>query len=306
MERVSILLSLYHPQASYLKEQLRSLNDQTYENLELIVWNDCPGEKIDRRLFDKQITRFPVRFFDEHRNLGYIGAFEKLTSLAEGDYISYCDQDDIWETEKIREEMDIIRKTGAVAAVCDKSIMNAEGVITQESWRAGSRMACDRWKTGDDITARAAFFCYGTGMTIVAERRTAQSFLPFVPGVAHDQQLMLFLSAAGKVAYAEKPLVRYRRHGKNESGLLQGVKTKADYYMTRCRPALELTEKFGELFPEYPRLKEMKACAEARVKGNIPGIWKYRDMIPDLYLYEIGLAMCPDFLFSGLKNLLFH
>ena len=40
--KVSILLSVYKPNEVFLKKQLASLNDQTYDNLELIVWNDNP------------------------------------------------------------------------------------------------------------------------------------------------------------------------------------------------------------------------------------------------------------------------
>ena len=57
--------------------------------------------------------------------------------------------------------MEAIRESGAIAAVCDKAIMNAEGEITRESWRGSSRMACDRWNTGDDITERRRSFATG-------------------------------------------------------------------------------------------------------------------------------------------------
>ena len=304
MKKVSILLSIYRPDREKLKEQLDSLNNQTYPNLELLVWNDCPDEPIDRELFAECITRFPVFYYGGKKNLGYIKAFEKLTELAKGDLVSFCDQDDIWETEKIEKCVSAMRESGAIAAVCDKSLMTANGEVYVKSYRATSTMHCDRWNTGDDITPRAAFFCYGTGMTIVADRETVQGFLPFVPTVTHDMQLMLFLSAKGKIAYVDEPLVRYRRHGKNETGLLYGVEKKKDYYDTRCKPGLDLMDRFAELFPSYPELPEMIQCANARMNGNAIGIWKHRRFLPDLYPYEIGLALCPDFVFRGIKSLL--
>ena len=302
MDKVSVLLSIYHPNPQTLREQLNSLNNQTYDNLELIVWNDCPDESIDHKLFEECISHFPIVYYDEKKNLGYIGAFEKLSSLAEGDYISYCDQDDIWEPGKIEKCMNAIHESGAIAAVCDKSLMTADGEIYVKSYRASSNMACDRWNTGDDITTRAAFFCYGTGMTIIAERKVVQDFLPFVPNVAHDMQIMLFLSAKGKIAYVDEPLVRYRRHERNETGFLYGVEKKKDYYETRCKPGLELVQRFQELFPDYPEATNMMRCAEARMNRNIFRLWKYREFIPDLYIYEIGLVLCPSFLFHIIKK----
>ena len=129
MKKVSILLSIYRPDRVTLKEQLDSLDSQTYQNKELLVWNDCPDETIDRKLFEESITRFPVFFYDEKKNLGYIRAFEKLTALAEGDLVSYCDQDDIWEPEKIEKCVEAMRGSGAIAAVCDKSLMTAMTVV---------------------------------------------------------------------------------------------------------------------------------------------------------------------------------
>jgi glycosyltransferase involved in cell wall biosynthesis len=38
----------------------------------------------------------------ESINLGYTKAFEKLISFSTGDYIAFCDQDDIWHEDKIK------------------------------------------------------------------------------------------------------------------------------------------------------------------------------------------------------------
>lgn len=306
MEKVTIVLSVYRPDPRYLEEQLLSLNGQTYRNLELLVWNDCPGEKIDRELFDRCITRFPVFFFGGEENLGYIRAFEKLTELAEGDYISYCDQDDIWEPDKISSSMEAIRKNGAVAAVCDRSVIDADGKVVCDSVRRSSREKRMTWKTGEDITRYAAFVSYCTGMTLIARRELLQQYLPLVSGLPHDQQLIFFLSASGTIANVEVPLVRHRRYGTNASGTLAGVDRKQDYYRTRCEPVNQLLARFEALFPDYPELERMKRCSLARTAGNARGIWKYRDLIPDLYRYEAALALCPDWVFRALKGILFR
>ena len=39
---VSILLAVYKPNEAWFIEQLISLNEQTYENIELLVYDDCP------------------------------------------------------------------------------------------------------------------------------------------------------------------------------------------------------------------------------------------------------------------------
>lgn len=300
MKKVSILLSIYKPNLDYLKEQLVSLNNQTYSNLELIVWNDCPDAPVDISFFETHITAFSVKLYDEQCNLGYIKAFEKLVKLADGEYISFCDQDDIWEIDKVEKCVLELEATGAVAAVCDRSLIDGAGNFTCYSVKQSSKAASEVWKTGDDITARAAFRCYAAGMSILAMRETVNSFIPFSEHTGHDKWLMLCLSAAGKIAYVEKPLIRYRRYGKNVTGTLNGVECKKDYYDDRCLSSIYLIEDFEKHFPEFKDLEEMKTCGQARMNRQILKIWKYRYMIPENYMFEILLALCPEWLFKKL------
>ena len=298
MDKVSILLSIYHPNPKYLEKQLLSLNEQDYPDLELLVWNDCPEEEIDHSLFNRCISRFPVLYFDEKTNLGYVKAFEKLCGLATGDYLSFCDQDDIWGKEKIRRCVEEIKAHNAVAAVCDRSLINAQGEQICESVRKTSKGKRFTWKTGDYITSEAAFFSYCTGMTLIARREEVCKFLPLDSELPHDQQLVFYLSAAGIIVNIEEPLVKQRIHGKNNSGTLIGVSRKKDYYHKRCIPVDRMLRKYETLYPDDPELLNIKKCSEARVKGSIINLFRYRHVIPDLYKYEIALSLCPSFIFK--------
>lgn len=302
MATVTILLSAYRPKPEYFREQLASLNSQTYEDLELIIRNDDPEGKLDREMIGREITRFPVRVIEGDRNLGYTSAFGELIRIAEGDYISLCDQDDIWEKDKIRLCMEAIRENHAVAAVCDRALMDGDGKVFCPSVRAARKEKFFTWHTGEDITARAAFISYCTGMTLIAERKAAQRCLPFTERLPHDQQLAFLLSGDGVIVNVEEPLVRHRRYGTNSSGTLAGVQTKQDYYHSRCNPVKDLLEKYHALYPDDKRIETMRACCEARMKGDVFGLIKYRKIIPDLYIYEIGLALCPEFVFRMLRS----
>ena len=295
--KVSILLSLYHPDPVFLKEQLISLNEQDYPDIELLVWNDCPEEKIDYELFDQCITHFPIHCYDEGINLGYTKAFERLTELATGEYVSYCDQDDIWLSSKIRRCIEEIEKNNAVAAVCDRSLIDQNGNLVCKSVRDAETGDRFTWRTGDHITPRAAFFSYCTGMTLVAKREEIVRFLPLNSELPHDQQLIFFLSAAGVIVSMEEALVKQRIHGNNSSGTLAGISKKEDYYIKRCIPIDEMLCRYEKLHPDDPKLSDMKECCKARIQGDVFGLLKYRRLIPELYKYEIVLSCCPGFLF---------
>ncbi len=299
--KVSILLSVYKPNPEFLKKQLLSLNEQSYPNIDLVVWNDCPDCDLDEDLFAECITAFEYKLYDEKINLGYAKAFEKLVTLADGEYICFCDQDDIWEKDKIKLCISALKEQRGTVAVCDRSLMDENDNIYCESVKQSSKLACDRWNTGDDITAKTLFFCHAPGMSIHAKKSDVLEFTPFPKGVAHDRWLMTVLSAKGKAVYVDQPLIRYRRYGQNASGVLVGINSKQDYYKKRCDNT-ELINTFEAYFPKYNKLPAIKACNKARLNGSFWGILKSRKTIPDLYVYECFLSLCPNFFFVKLKN----
>ena len=92
---VCVLLSAYKPDLKFFAEQLDSIDKQTFP-LTLLVRNDCPESDSLERFIQAHITKNAYRYYHGDNNLGYVKSFEALLSLAEGDYVVLCDQDDIW------------------------------------------------------------------------------------------------------------------------------------------------------------------------------------------------------------------
>ena len=303
--KVSILLSIYKPNETFLRKQLDSLNNQSYQNIELIVWNDCPDVPLNESLFKESITNFPYKLYDQHINLGYAKAFEKLITLASGKYISFCDQDDIWEHTKVSECVERLEEENGVVVVCDKVFINEMDQPFIPSGISNKLWKSETWSTGDDITNRAIFTSYSPGMAILALRDRAERYIPFPEKVAHDRWIMAVLSACGKAVKVKKPLVQYRRYQKNVTGTLYNINCKKDYYIKRADNT-EMINCFERFFPKHPDLENIKKCNAARVSGNPFRIFKYREYIPDIYFFEILLAICPNFLFKFFKKILFN
>src|ERR1039457_2351233 len=96
---VSILLAVYKPNEAWFIEQLISLNEQTYENIELLVYDDCPEYPINEDIIKQYITKFSYTLIRGIKNEGSNKAFEELTKVSEGEIFAYCDQDDVWEVD---------------------------------------------------------------------------------------------------------------------------------------------------------------------------------------------------------------
>jgi len=303
MKKVSVVLSIYRPDETDLRLQLESLNRQTYGDLELVVRNDCPEDTDHRELFEECITAFPFRIIHGEKNLGFKKSFEKLVTLAEGEYISFCDQDDIWDPDKISASMDALLTAGGSFVTCNKRLIDGSGKVFRESLFKKGAPGPNGWVTGEDIADRAVFSCYATGMCLLAAKKDIERLMPFTVHFAHDHWLSAGLARMGKAVYVERPLVSYRRSGTNLTGLLKGVRTKDDYYRTRA-DNLEIIDRLSEVFPDLDT-EPLRRLNDARVRGKLFGIIRGRKMIPDLWLYEVGLCLCPGFLFGPMKRLLF-
>lgn len=112
MERVkvSVVMAVYNGEL-YLKEQLDSLRDQSYQPDEVIICDDVSIDSSqelichyieDNRLYDSW------KLYRNEKNLGYAENFYQGMQKAKGQYIFLCDQDDIWLPDKIEKMVGIM------------------------------------------------------------------------------------------------------------------------------------------------------------------------------------------------------
>lgn len=99
MEQVNVLISTYNGE-KYIKEQLESILNQSYENIKIFVRDDGSTDKTLDILKEYE-QRGKIALFTGD-NLGFGRSFMTLLKLAkDGEYWAFCDQDDIWMKDKI-------------------------------------------------------------------------------------------------------------------------------------------------------------------------------------------------------------
>lgn len=301
MEKVSILLSIYKPNLTYLALQLNSLNNQDYENLEVIINDDCPESPCPIYIFEQYLTKVPYKILKQNKsNLNYIKSFEKLVKNSDGKYIAFCDQDDIWFSNKISKSVSTLKKENALLVASDKQIIDEDGNVIIDSVRKKSNKPYDNWKTGDDIAKYNLIITYSVGMALVLDGDFARSAIPFSNYTGHDKWLISCAATEGKVAYIEEPLVQYRRHGRNVSGVLIGINTKEDYLKQRVLPDINAIYDFLRKYPFFKDKNDVLGFAEARKNHNLIKLFKYRYLAPDIAKFDICLCFVPNFAFKFL------
>lgn len=99
MKKVVVLMSTYNGD-DYIEEQIESIYNQTYSEIELYIRDDGSTSSFVRKLQQLQKQYGFTLFLEE--NVGFLQSFYKLLKQVNGaDYYAFSDQDDIWLPDKI-------------------------------------------------------------------------------------------------------------------------------------------------------------------------------------------------------------
>lgn len=308
---VSILLAVYKANENWIIEQLISLNEQTYDNIELLVYDDCPDFPVNEELIEKYITKFPYTLIRGANNKGSNKVFEELTKVANGEFFAYCDQDDIWEKEKISLMVDGFRDEDVTLVCSDLSIIDENGKKIADSlteirkrivYRSGYNLAKDLLMTN-----------FVTGCAMMVRREIAQKAMPFEETLIHDQWIAIIAAINGKIEFINKPLVKYRQHSFNQTGILKDVYDKKTYYNKRIDDffwrykSLQERLNYGDLKEHIDNcLMWLEARKSYFLNPNIKDLKimiKYKDFHKVSILIEFVLPFMPELVFKNIIKL---
>ena len=312
---VSIVLATYNPDLEWLEAQLISLNNQTYSNLELIILDDCSKiisfESI-RKLIEESVTKLPFFIYRNEENLGSNRTFQKLTELATGKYISYCDQDDIWENDKIEILVTDLESDSDISLIySDLSVIDSNGNKTADSLRDIRKRL--KFLSGYDLTEGLITKNFVVGCTMIVKSEVAKKAIPFEETMVHDQWIALMASTSGKIEYKDIPLIKYRQHGYNQTGVMTGIIDKKTYYKERIEYYEKRYVSLNQKFKNTELEQYLKICMEwmnARNKyftnPNLESLRimiKYRKIHKISVVVELILPFIPDVLFIYIINI---
>jgi glycosyltransferase involved in cell wall biosynthesis len=207
----SIAMATYNGER-HLREQLRSLAEQTLPPNELVICDDASTDSTADivRLF-APTAPFPVRFIRNEQRLGYRGNFMKAAGLCTSDYVAFCDQDDVWLAEKLALARKYIDQTGCTLFQHGYRWIDGHGDVLP-----GER---DR-----EALDRAGPWGISPGMSQIF-RRSMLSFAPLremsvdqcvgTGVMSHDQWTLFISSLMGEVVTVKDVLVLKRLHNDN-------------------------------------------------------------------------------------------
>jgi glycosyltransferase involved in cell wall biosynthesis len=217
-EKISVAMATYNG-GQYIQHQLDSLARQTLPPYELVVTDDGSTDETLQILHDfAQRAHFPVRIYSNEATLGFSDNFLRAASLCQGEWIAFCDQDDVWMPAKLERIYQTIKryKHDELVMVGHTSLLANEKLeLTGQRLPDYSRNRLV--KCGSNY----GFFCIvGFSMacraTLISEfdsnlRPIKYRHAEWTPP-GHDQWLGMLANAVGNIAYISEPLAIWRRH----------------------------------------------------------------------------------------------
>ena len=303
---LAILLAVYEPREDWLIRLLDSLNTQTYPNLKLYVREDqSPTYPLSRlsELLETHITAFPWELHQNERNLGSNQTFEALVRDCSEDYVAFCDQDDIWLPDKLKNSVELLESSPlSPTLVCSElRIINGDGqAISPDMAHHRHRHVFLR---GNGLAPTLFTRNFVVGCTVVLSRHRAVSYLPFPKEAVHDHYVAFRAALDGALDYLPDPQILYRVYGGNQTGVMTGVSTKEDYYRERIQVYSDRVDTFSKYAPDLPELQELQAFCKARKRnyrrerGSAKELWKLRKSNPTTALFEVVALRLPTPLF---------
>lgn len=259
MKDITVALAAYNG-AAYLPEQLQSLAAQTDRHFRVLMRDDgsTDGTAELLRRWAERDSRF-VLAEDGGGNLGAKGNFLRLMALDDAPYTALCDQDDVWEPERLSRTRAALADAEAVYGADTPLLVHSDCAVTDADGQVAhpSFFAHQGWDKGAVTLPRLLVQNNVTGCTVLmntALRELAVQHARPEKLFMHDWFLALTAAAFGHIVFVDAPLVRYRQHGTNTVGaseagqLRRGAKALAQTQKARAR--IRLTYDHAAMFAE--------------------------------------------------------
>lgn len=109
MNKVSIITPLYDS-SRWLAKTYLSIQNQTYQNWELIIVDDLSTDDSYQIAQNLAATDSRIKVFQLNSNGGAAMARNKAIELAKGRFIAFLDSDDLWHSEKLEKQVNFMLK----------------------------------------------------------------------------------------------------------------------------------------------------------------------------------------------------
>lgn len=212
---ISVIIPAYNS-AAFIDDALRSVLNQTYKNIEIIIVDDGSTDNTAEIIHLHQGVKYLYK-----ENGGVSSARNLGISEAKGEYIAFLDSDDIWIPDKLELQKGFLESNGDFMLVLtDVEFISQNG---SEIYRRRKVIPFNGMVI-EHVLKKP--FLIPPSALIRAEFFRRHNAFDETLETAEDIELFLNLAKRYKVGLLEKPLVRCR---KRESSLSSNLRSYRDH-----------------------------------------------------------------------------
>ena len=262
MEKISILIPVYNAE-KYLERCLKSVRNQTYQQLEILLIDDGSTDASGSICNQAQKEDPRIRVFYQE-NQGVARTRNRAVKLAEGDWVTFVDADDVIHPKMVERLVSLREQTGCDIAGCEMTEGDHYSPAVWKDWIP--EVQCYECK--DEVLAsllEQPYFCWTP--TVKLFRKQALIDSPFPQGRIYEDNAVIPL------IFAKNQLYFYQ---KNPKGISK-IKTE-----TTIWDSVWAYDHLVDMF----RLMGYEKCHQKVLKDYFKNfVWKYnavKDRDPDL------------------------
>jgi len=283
MPKVSVLVPAYNHE-KYLSETIESVLNQTFEDFELLISDDCSTDnsvEVIERYKDERIRAF---YFD--KNQGTVRALNYLLKEAKGEYIAVLGSDDVWESDKLEKQLEILESDSSLGACFTwAKIIDQNSDVVDNNINFNKDIFnvtnCDKSEWLRQIFQRGNHFCHSSVLIRSDIHREIGEY-NIAYRQLHDMDLWIRILLNYNVYMIEMPLVRYRfvinsnnvskNNEKNNLRLINEAEEILDYMFENIRD-VDFKQGFGELFIHKNAESATEILCEKIMLIHREGLW---------------------------------
>ena len=280
MASVAVIISTYNGE-KYLKEQLDSVLNQTGVEVGIFVRDDGSSDGT-KEILSGYAEKFPNVDVEFAQNVGVGNSFmNALYSVTDGyDYYAFCDQDDIWEENKLISAVNVLEQSGKVLCATNQECVDKEGNSLGLRYSENTDIHLSPVSILEENMLAGCTMVWTAKFNALLREDGKRPSPELLRNRIHDVWLAMVASLYDGIAYDERSFIKYRQHennvvGASADGFSKRLKkrlkklTSKELRNGRSKLAEEICEKFPAQAAKFPIVVYCSQAKTCKGKNRI-------------------------------------
>jgi Predicted glycosyltransferases len=214
---ISVIVPTFN-RKDFLTQAIHSILIQSYSNLEIIIVDNYSNYnfiELIKEFNDKRIKAYQIPKIDHKGVIAHNRNY--AVNKASGDFIAFCDDDDLWAKDKLERQINLLAKTNSDFCFTGFDIIKSDNIIIKQ-------IRLKFWQKSLSLSS----FTFSLGYVCNSSVMIRRSLLEKIGILNEDPKLLAVedyeyiyrIISQFKPVYIAESLVQYRIHDSRSSKVL--------------------------------------------------------------------------------------